>query len=65
MLLVVLAVLAWGVALAVSAPSTFWGSEGILGGSTVLTWLGVIVVMAGATAVALRAALRVRGQGAA
>ena len=56
MLLVVLAVVAWGVALAISSPSTFWGFEGILGGSTVLTWIGVIVVMTGATAVALRAA---------
>lgn len=60
MLVVVAAVLAWGVALAITAPSTFWGDEGILGGSTVLTWLGIVVVMAGATAVAIRAAIRAR-----
>lgn len=60
MLVVVAAVLAWGVALAVAAPSTFWGDEGIVGGSTLLTWIAVVVVMAGATAVAIRAALRAR-----
>jgi hypothetical protein len=60
MVVVVAAILAWGVALAVAAPSTFWGSEGILGGSTVLTWLGVMAVMAGATMVAIRAAIRAR-----
>jgi hypothetical protein len=61
MLVVVAAVLAWGIALAIAAPATFWGDEGILGGSTVLTWLGVVVVMAGATAVAVRAAIHARG----
>jgi ABC-type sulfate transport system permease subunit len=60
MLVVVAAVLAWGVALAITAPADFWGDEGILGGSTVLTWLGVMIVMAAATTVAVRAALRAR-----
>jgi hypothetical protein len=60
MVVVVGAVVVWGVALAITAPAAFWGAEGILGGSTVLTWLGVVVVMAGATAVAIRAAIRAR-----
>lgn len=60
MLAVAAAVAAWGVALAITSPATFWGSEGILGGSTVLTWIGVVVVMTSATAVAIRAALRAR-----
>lgn len=60
MAVVVAAVLGWGVAVAIGAPSTFWGDEGILGGSTVLTWLGVVVIMAGATTVAIRAAVRAR-----
>ena len=61
MLAVVAAVAVWGVALAITTPATFWGGEGILGGSTVLTWLGILVVMAGATAMAIRAAVRARG----
>jgi hypothetical protein len=60
MLLVVGAVAIWGLALAVTAPAAFWGNEGILGGGTVLTWLGVIVVMAAAALVAARAAIRAR-----
>ena len=60
MVAVVGAIVAWGIALAVAAPATFWGSEGILGGSTVLTWLAVVVVMAVASIAAVRAAGRAR-----
>ncbi len=57
---VVAAVAIWGVALALTAPATFWGAEGILGGRTVVTWLGIVIVMAGATVVAIRAAVQAR-----
>ena len=60
MLVCVGSVVAWGVALGLAAPSAFWGNEGILGSSTVLAWLAVVVVMAGATAIAIRAATRAR-----
>ena len=60
MAVVVAAVIAWGIALAVMSPAAFWGSEGLLGSSTTLTWLGVVVAMAGSTAIAVRAAIRAR-----
>lgn len=60
MAVVVAAVIAWGIALAVMSPAAFWGSEGLLGSSTTLTWLGVAVAMAGSTAIAVRAAIRAR-----
>ena len=58
---VTVAVLAWGVALVITTPRAFWGSDGILGTSTPLTWLLVVVVMAGSAVVAVRSALRSRG----
>jgi hypothetical protein len=57
---VALAVTAWGIALAVASPSAFWSSEGILGSSTPLTWLGIVSAMAAATAVAVRSAVGAR-----
>ena len=60
MAVAVAAVAVWGVALAIGSPATFWGSEGMFGGSTALTWLGVVAVMGVATAAALRSALRAR-----
>ena len=60
MVVVVAAVIAWGIALAVMSPAAFSGSEGLLGSSTTFTWLGVVVAMAGSTAIAARAAIRAR-----
>jgi ABC-type transport system involved in cytochrome c biogenesis permease component len=60
MAFVVASVVAWGIGLAIVSPADFWGFDGILSSSTPLTWLGIVVVMAGATWVALRAALRAR-----
>lgn len=60
MAVVVVAVAAWGIALAVASPSAFWSSDGILGSSTPLTWLGIVLAMAGATAVAVRCAVGAR-----
>lgn len=60
MVVVTAAVAVWGIGVALVAPAIFWGSEGILGGSTALTWLGVVAAMAGAAAVGLRAAARAR-----
>jgi hypothetical protein len=57
---VVLAVAEWGIALAVASPSAFWSSDGILSSSTPLTWLGIVLAMAGATAVAVRCAVEAR-----
>ncbi len=56
MMAVTAAVVAWGVALGVTTPGALWGSEGILGTSTILTWVVVAFVMTAATAVAVRAA---------
>lgn len=60
MIVVAAAVAVWGIGVALVAPAIFWGSEGILGGSTALTWLGVVAAMGGAAAVGLRAAARAR-----
>lgn len=60
MAVVVAAVAVWGGAVAIVAPAAFWGAEGILGTSTTLTWLGAVLVMGGATAVAARALMRAR-----
>jgi hypothetical protein len=60
MALALVSVVAWGIAVALTSPADFWGFEGILGISTPLTWLGLVVVMAGATVVAARAAIRAR-----
>ena len=57
---VALAVTAWGIALAFASPSAFWSSDGILGSSTPLTWLGILLVMALATAVAVPSAVGAR-----
>ena len=62
MVVVAGAVAIWGVALAVLSPAAFWGTDGILGTSTTLTWLGVIVTMGAAAAVAIRAAVRARSE---
>jgi hypothetical protein len=58
MVVVVLAIVAWGVAVAVVSPADFWSFDGMLSSSTPLTWLGIVIVMAGATVVAMRAAAR-------
>ncbi|HEX2756525.1 MAG TPA: hypothetical protein VHM48_13745, partial [Candidatus Limnocylindrales bacterium] len=60
MAVVAAAVVLWGAALAVASPAAFWGSDGILGSSTPLTWLGVVAVMVAATCFAVRAAIRAR-----
>lgn len=60
MTVVVLGVVAWGVGVALVSPPDFWSFEGILSSSTPLTWLGIVIVMAGATVVAARAAARTR-----
>ena len=60
MAVVVVAVVVWGISIALGSAPDFWGSDGILGGSTPLTWLGIVVVMAGASTVAGRAAGRAR-----
>jgi len=62
MVVVAGAVAIWGVALAVLSPAAFWGTDGILGTSTTLTWLAVIVAMGAAAAVAIRAAVRARSE---
>jgi hypothetical protein len=51
---VVVAVLGWGFALAMASPTDFWGSAGYFGTSTALNWLAIAIVMAGATAIAIR-----------
>jgi hypothetical protein len=60
MVVVAVAVVVWGVALAVFSPDDFWSFDGILASSTPLTWLGIVLVMVGATIVAARSALHTR-----
>jgi hypothetical protein len=58
--LILASVAGWGAAVASLAPDAFWGDQGLLASSTALSWLGVLVVMAGAAGVAVRAALGLR-----
>ena len=58
MTVVVVAVVAWGTALALASPAAFWSDDGILRSSTPLTWIGVVLAMAAASVVALRAGIR-------
>jgi hypothetical protein len=52
------AVAAWGLGLLATRPEAFWGSDGLIGSSTALTWLGVLAAMAVAAGVAVQAASR-------
>lgn len=52
------AVVGWGLALRAADPAAFNGYDGIFASSTALAWIGNIVVMAVATAVAVAAVLR-------
>lgn len=54
------AVVGWGLGLLGTRPDEFWGSDGLVGSSTALTWLGIVVAMTVAAAIALRAALGAR-----
>jgi hypothetical protein len=47
-----LAVVVWGIGMLVSDPDVFWGNGGVMATSTALSWLGIGVVMAVASAVA-------------
>ena len=57
---VALAVILWGIGVALVSPADFWSSDGFLSTSTPVTWLGIAIVMTGAAWVAVRAALRAR-----
>jgi hypothetical protein len=63
MFLVAAATLVWGIAIYAADPTAFWGGGGFLATSTAANWLAIVVVMAGATAVALRSAARLRAHG--
>jgi hypothetical protein len=63
MAVVTVAVVLWAIGLLASDPATFWGYQGILASSTALSWLAIVFVMAAATAVAVRAAARLRAAG--
>ena len=53
-----LATIAWGLILQVQDPQLFTSNNGIVGSSTTLTWLGIVIVMALATALAITTLLR-------
>lgn len=55
MAIVVAAVVGWGLAVLATAPSLFWGNDGLLATSTALSWLGIIAGMGTGTVIALRA----------
>lgn len=58
MLAVCLATLLWGVGLRDAEPDLFAGNDGVVATSTTLSWAVIVAVMAGATLVALVAAVR-------
>ncbi len=52
------ATLAWGLALRSADPALFHGPDGVRASSTAATWTGIVLLMAAATALALRAGVR-------
>lgn len=58
MALISVATLAWGLGLRDGAPQFFAGNNGIVGSSTIGTWLGIVLAMACATILALFSLIR-------
>jgi len=54
MAVMTVSVAAWGLAVFVAHPDTFWGDSGVLSTSTALNWLAIVTVAAVATLVAAR-----------
>lgn len=58
MALMLVATIVWGLGLRDGAPQLFAGNDGIVGSSTVGTWLGIVIAMAIATVLAAISLLR-------
>jgi hypothetical protein len=58
MALMLAATIIWGLGLRDSAPPLFTGNDGIVGSSTVGTWLGIVIAMAIATLLAVISLMR-------
>jgi hypothetical protein len=58
MVVMLIAIVGWGFALRSADPALFNSHEGIRSGSTAGTWLAIVVVMAAASAVAVRSSAR-------
>ncbi|MBA2287053.1 MAG: hypothetical protein H0W02_16390 [Ktedonobacteraceae bacterium] len=58
MVLILAATITWGLGLRDGAPQLFAGNAGIVGTSTIGTWLGIVIAMAVATLLAVLALLR-------
>ncbi len=58
MALMLAATIIWGLGLRDSAPQLFTGNDGIVGSSTVGTWLGIVIAMAIATLLAVISLMR-------
>ena len=58
MVVMLVAIIGWGVALRSADPALFHSHEGIRSGSTAGTWLAIVVLMAAASAVAVRSSAR-------
>lgn len=58
MALMLIATLIWGLILQAQDPQLFTSNNGILGASTALSWLAILIAMALATAIALIALIR-------
>lgn len=60
MVVVLAAVVTWGVALLLTWPELFWGDMGVVSTSTAVSWLVIVVVMAAGTFVAAWSAASAR-----
>ncbi len=58
MALIAVSILIWGLDLRENAPQVFAGNNGLVGWSTTGTWLGIVIVIALATAVAVVSLIR-------
>ncbi len=58
MLVMLIGTLGWGISIQSTAPSLFTGHDGLVGSSTILTWLGILVAMTISTSIAITFLIR-------
>ena len=58
MLVMLIGTFCWGISIQSTAPSLFAGHDGLVGSSTILTWLGILITMTIATSIAISFLIR-------
>ena len=58
MIVMLIGTLCWGISIQSTAPSLFAGYDGLIGSSTILTWLGILIAMTISTSIAITFLIR-------